>query len=118
MNLGEYVSAQAIRIARGTIEGIELGDLRSLGEIDEYVTRQLGDVMDTVTGIFSGQAVADLTAPAVQKAIDTIKPAILEALRDYTPTFAAVSGGMLALAVLLGVWVAKETFTRTRRGRR
>jgi hypothetical protein len=114
MNLGEYVSNQAVRIARGALDGIQLGELQSMEDIDEYVTGQLGDVMDTVSNIFSGQAVADLTAPAVQKAVDTIKPAIMEALRDYTPTFAAVSGGMLALAVLLGVWVAKETFKRTR----
>jgi hypothetical protein len=115
MNLGEYVSTQAVRIARGALSGIESGDIESYGELNEYVTSQLGDVMDTVSNIFSGEAISNLTQPAVQKAIDTIKPAVLEALRDYTPTFAAVSGGMLALAVLLGVWVSNETSARTRR---
>ena len=115
MNLGEYVSTQAIRIARGALSGIEAGDIQSAGQLDEYVTSQLGDVMDTFSNIFSGEAITNLTQPAVQKAIETIKPAVLEALRDYTPTFAAVSGGMLALAVLLGVWISNETSTRTRR---
>jgi len=113
MTLGEYVTETATRIARGTLDGIAVGDLRSLGEVDEYIQSQLGDVMDTLSSLVSGQAIADVTAPAVQKAIDTIKPAVMQALADYTPTFAAVTGGMLALAVLLGVYVSKETFKRT-----
>ena len=112
MNLGEYVTEQGIRIARATLDGIHVGDLRSMEDVDEYIHRQLGDV---VSDIFSGDALTSLTQPAVQKAIDTIKPAIMQALQDYTPTFAAISGGMLALAVLLGVWVSHETFRRTRR---
>jgi hypothetical protein len=43
-----------------------------------------------------------------------------DVLRDWTPSFAAIIGGMAGLAILLGVYVSKRTYTRTRRnpGRR
>jgi hypothetical protein len=100
-----YVSEYATQIARNTIDAIMAGQVRTLGEIDEYVDRQLGDVTDDLKALASGQA-----SPLMQSAIESMKPAIYQALQDYTPTFAAVSGGMLALAVLLGVWVAQRTY--------
>lgn len=111
MTLGEFVSESTDRIVRRTAEGIRSGRLRTLGEVDEFVTHELGDVTDILTG--------DIVQPYAQKAIDAIKPALMQALEDYTPTFAAVSGGMLALAVLLGVYVSKQTFEyiARRRGR-
>jgi hypothetical protein len=112
MTLGEYVTGAAVRIARNTLDGIETGDLRSLGEVDEYIQAQLGELGDDI-----GDALSTITQPAVQKAIDSMKPAIMQALEDYTPTFAAISGGMLALAVLLGVYVSKLTFERITRRR-
>jgi hypothetical protein len=38
-----------------------------------------------------------------------------DVLRDWTPSFAAISGGMMALAVLLGIWISKRTFISARR---
>jgi len=52
-----------------------------------------------------------------KKAVDIIRPSVEQALKDYTPTFAAITGGMLALSVLLGTWIAKREF-RKARGRR
>ena len=110
MNLGAYVSQKSILIARSTLDGMESGRLRSYEEIDDHVTRQLGDITDELKALATGSA-----SPLAQSAVAAMKPAIMEALQDYTPTFAAVSGGMLALAVLLGVWVAKKTFEGWRR---
>jgi hypothetical protein len=108
MNFGAYVSQKAILIARNTLDGIEDGRLKTLGEIDDHVTLELGDVTDELKALATGAA-----SPMMTSAVAAMKPAIMEALQEYTPTFAAVSGGMLALAVLLGVWVAKpDTFER------
>jgi hypothetical protein len=63
------------------------------------------DVADELKALATGAA-----SPMMQSAVAAMKPAIMEALQEYTPTFAAVSGGMLALSVLLGIWVAKKTF--------
>jgi hypothetical protein len=40
----------------------------------------------------------------------SMQPTIMQALQDYTPTFAAVSGGMLALSILLGIYISQETY--------
>jgi len=110
VNLADYVSDRACRIARGTLAEIECGALSTLGEIEEHVERELGDIADELKSLATGAA-----SPMMQSAVASMKPAIMEALQDYTPTFAAVSGGMLALAVLLGVWVAQKTYTGWRR---
>lgn len=100
-----YVSEYATQIAQSTIDKIMAGELGTMGEIDEYVDGRLGDITDDLKAVASGSA-----SPLMQSAIESMKPAIFQALQDYTPTFAAVSGGMLALAVLLGVWVAQRTY--------
>lgn len=106
MNIADYVSTHAARIARGTLDAIDAGVLGTLGEIEDHVERELGDVTDELKALATGAA-----SPMMQSAVASMKPAIMEALQEYTPTFAAVSGGMLALAVLLGVWVAQKTYT-------
>jgi hypothetical protein len=110
VNVAEYVSEHAARIAQGTVRAIDAGVLSTLGEIEEHIDRELGDITDELKAVATGAA-----SPMMQSAIASMKPAIMEALHDYTPTFAAISGGMLALAVLLGVYVAQKTYTGWRR---
>lgn len=105
MKLSQYVSDRALQIADGTLEAIASGRLRNLGEVEDHLERQLGDVTDELKALATGAS-----SPLIQSMVASMKPAIMEALQEYTPTFAAVSGGMLALAVLLGVWVAKKTY--------
>jgi hypothetical protein len=108
MNLGDYVSIRACQVARRTLDGIRSGELQTMGDIDNHVSRELGAVTDDLMSIASGAS-----SPMIQSMVASMKPAILEVLQEYTPTFAAVSGGMLAIAVLLGVWIAKpDTFER------
>lgn len=110
MNIADYVSGHASRIAKETLDSIDSGVLSTLGEIEDHIDRELGDVADELKALATGAA-----SPMMASAIASMKPAIMEALQEYTPTFAAVSGGMLALAVLLGVWVAQKTYTGWRR---
>ena len=105
MNLAGYVSEYATKVAQATLGEIEAGNLTSLGEVEDYVELQLGDVTDELKAIATGAS-----SPLMASMVQSMKPAIMEALQDYTPTFAAVSGGMIALSVLLGIWVAKRTY--------
>jgi hypothetical protein len=106
MTLGEFVQQRSVEIAQGALDAIHSGDLKTLGEVQDYVNRGLGQTAADVTALFSGTS-----SPLVQSMMASMQPAILQSLQDYTPMFAAVTGGMLALAVLLGVWVAKpDTF--------
>jgi hypothetical protein len=108
MNLGEFVERRAVEIAQGALDEIRGGNLRTLGEVEEYVNQGLGQTADDLLALASGTS-----SPLVQSMMASMQPAIMASLQAYTPMFAAVSGGMLALAVLLGVWVAKpDTFER------
>jgi hypothetical protein len=55
--------------------------------------------------------------PALDKAIDVVKPAVKDVLTEYGPPFAAIMGGIVALAILLGVWIAtpEQRASRPRR---
>ena len=108
MTLGEFVQQRAVEIAQGAVDAIHSGQLRTLGEIEGYVNQGLGQTAQDILAMASGTS-----SPLVQSLMASMQPAIMASLEAYTPTFAAVSGGMLALAVLLGVWVAKpDTFER------
>ena len=106
-------SAQA---AREALDRVYSGEIRSLAGVEEYVETRLNGILDFLMPAAKDEIQA-LLAPATQQAVEAIKPAMYEVLRDWTPSFAAIVGGMAGLAILLGVWVSKKTYTRTRRGR-
>lgn len=110
---GTILDAASVSAAEA-LDRVRLGELRSLEEVEEYVEARLGSILDMLMPSAKAE-LATLVAPATQQAVDAIKPAMYEALRDWTPSIAAIVGGMAGLAVLLGVWVSKRTFTRTRR---
>lgn len=93
---------------------VKAGEIRSLSGVEEYVETRLSGVLDFLMPSAKAEMTA-LLAPATQQAIDAIKPAMYETLRDWTPSFAAIVGGMAGLAILLGIYVSKQTYTRTRR---
>jgi hypothetical protein len=98
----------ALRLARA-------GKIRSMAAAEEYVVDRLGGILDVFMPAIKEEA-ASILAPATQQAVDAIKPAMYDVLRDWTPSFAAIVGGMAGLAILLGVYVSKRTFMS--RGRR
>jgi hypothetical protein len=98
----------ALRLARA-------GKIRSMAEAEQFVGDRLSGILDVFMPALKDEA-ASILAPATQQAVDAIKPAMYQVLNDWTPAFAAIVGGMAGLAILLGVWVSKKTFTS--RGRR
>lgn len=109
MNLGEYCVQAGTKVGQAAIDGVRSGRIRSMGELEEFVERGLGQSIQDLTALASGAS-----SPMVQSMMESMKPTIMQALSDYTPTFAAITGGLLALSVLLGVWVAQETYVRGR----
>lgn len=114
MGLAGMVLDAASMSAAEAVQGTRLGYFHSMEEVGEYVEARLGSILDILMPSAKDE-IATLVSPAAQQAVEAIKPAIYEALRDWTPSFATIMGGMIALSVLLGVWVSKRTFIRTRR---
>lgn len=114
MNPYDTVLTLAGDAATDALALVERGELRTLAGVEEYVEARLGSIIDLLMPT-AKEEIATLIAPATQQAVEVIKPAMYEALRDWTPSIAAIVGGMAGLAVLLGVWVSKRTYVGTRR---
>lgn len=108
MNYAGLLGEIAATAATDAVAAARRGDIRSLGEAQDAV----GSAMTSFLNQYGGSLAAQLTAiaePAAQKAVETIKPALLEALKEYTPVAASVFGGIVALSIILGVWIARRT---------
>ena len=104
--------------AADAVERVRLGEIPpTLGAIEDYLKSAM-DSFFSKYGPSIGEQIAQYAAPAAQKAVDVIKPALSQTLTEYTPTFAAVTGGMIALAILSGIWISKRTYQGRRRPRR
>lgn len=110
----DLVLDAATEAAVDALNRVRAGEIRSLSGVEEYVETRLSGILDFLMPAAKEEAAA-LLAPAAQQAVDAIKPAMYEVLRDWTPSFAAIIGGVVGLAVLLGVQVSKQTFTSSRR---
>jgi len=105
MDLREYVHQAGVKVAQDALGAIESGQVRTRDELDEFVARGLGQSASDIAAMFTGTS-----SPMVQSLMASMQPTIMQALQDYTPTFAAVSGGMLALSILLGIYISQETY--------
>ena len=114
MNAYDTVLNAAADAAAEGLREVQCGRIRNLSGFEEYVETRLGSILDILMPS-AKQEFATFIEPATQKAIEAVKPAMYEALRDWTPSIATIVGGMAGFAVLLGVWVSKRTFVRTRR---
>jgi hypothetical protein len=117
VNAYDTVMNAAAEAAVDTIRRLRSGEIRSVAGAEENVHARLGSILDVLMPSLKDEA-QTLLAPATQQAIEAMKPAMYEVLRDWTPSFAAIVGGMAGLAILLGVYVSKQTYTRTRRNPR
>lgn len=117
MNAYNTVLNAAVDAAKDALDRVYSGEITSLAGVEDHVQGRLAGILDILMPT-AKEEVAALLAPAAQQAVDAIKPAMYEALRDWTPSFAAIVGGMAGLAVLLGVYVSKKTYARTRRNPR
>lgn len=110
----DIVLNAASEAAIDALRHVRDGRISSLSGVEEYVSGRLQGILDFLMPA-AKEEVSSLLAPATQQAVDAIKPAMYEALRDWTPSFAAIVGGMAGLAILLGVWVSKKTYSSGRR---
>jgi hypothetical protein len=112
----DIVLDAATGAAIDALQRVRAGELRSLSGVEEYVEARLSGILDFLMPA-AKEEVSSLLAPATQQAVDAIKPAMYDVLRDWTPSFAAIVGGLAGLAILLGVNISKRTFTSSRRRR-
>ena len=108
---------RAADLAVDALSRVKSGEIRSLAGVEDYMASGMGSILDLLMPT-AKEELATLVAPATEQAIQAIKPAMYEALREWTPSVASIVGGMAGLAVLLGVWVSRQTFMRTRRNPR
>lgn len=113
MNAYDTVLNAAAEAAIDGLNAVREGRV-SLSGVEEYVEARLGSILDIIMPS-AKQEFATFIEPATQKAIEAVKPAMYEALRDWTPSIATIVGGMAGFAVLLGVWVSRRTFISGRR---
>lgn len=113
MNVAAMLGEVAGIAAEEALRAARMGEISSVGEAQDLIGAAMTKFMDQ-----QGPAIAEKLAvylePATQKAVDIIKPSVMEALKEYTPTFAAVSGTMIALSVLAGTYLARREFRKAR----
>lgn len=105
----DLVLDAATEAAVDALRRVQAGEIRSLAGVEEHVENRLNGILDFLMPAAKAE-VSDLLAPATKQAVEAIKPAMYEVLRDWTPSFAAIIGGVVGLAVLLGVQVSRRTF--------
>lgn len=113
MNLGEYVTQKAVLVGQEAIDHVRAGRIKTMGELEEFVHKGLGQTSADLLSLVSGSQ-----SPLVQSLVASVEPTITQMVSDYLPSFAAITGGMLALSVMLGVWVSTETHDYRRSKRR
>jgi len=117
VNAYDTVLNAAVEAAKDALNRVYSGEITTLAGVEGHVGGRLSGILDFLMPA-AKEEVSALLAPATQQAVEAIKPAMYDVLRDWTPSFAAIVGGMAGLAILLGVYVSKKTYTRTRRNPR
>ena len=107
MTAAQLLGEVASTVAADALNRVRLGELRSLDGVEDYIAEGVKAFFVSYGPTIASQLAA-YAEPAAQKAVEVVKPALQQVLNEYTPTFAAVAGGMIALSVLLGVWIAKR----------
>ncbi len=116
MSLHGTIGAAAAVAAEEAVRLARIGELDDMGQVEQYIGAALSKFFEAQgPGLASKLAV--YLEPATRKAVEVVKPSVMEALKEYTPTFAAIAGGMIGLSVILGTWIARREF-RKRAGRR
>jgi len=103
---GDLIGILAGEAAAEAVRQVRLGELSSLGQVETFIQDAISRWLDKYGAQF-GAKLSEIAEPAAQKAVETIKPSVYQALNDYTPTFAVIAGGMMGLSVLLGVWIGR-----------
>lgn len=109
----DIVSELAGIAAADAAERAMLGEI-GLGQIDKYIM----DAMEKFFDKYGPQIASQFSAvaePAAKKAAEIIGPVVEEKLRNYGPTFAVITGGVLAGAYILGNILSRREVRQARR---
>lgn len=121
MNENHLVALAAANAVDEVIDGVVSGEIPQSavmlgGPLEDMLSRSMDKFFKRY-----GPAIAEnfsrIAEPAAQKAGKILGPIIEEKLKAYTPTFALITGAVIAGALLLGGWQARRVIRR-RPGRR
>ncbi len=115
ISLGEFsqiVADQAVWCADCCVQGT-----MGLGQVEDVIKSTIS-TLGAKYGPQIAQELQALAEPAAKKALEVIKPAVEQALREQVPVFSGIVGTLLGAAVLAGVWISRKTYQRTVRARR
>ena len=90
------------------VEKVRMGELSDMGQVENYIQTAMSSWLDKYGPQF-GERLANIAKPATEKAMEVVKPQVEEALKSYMPQFAAIAGGLMGLALIFGVWIAKAS---------
>jgi len=114
MNSLELVSDLASMAAVDAVRRVNLGELTTMGDVTDYIGSAVTVFLNQY-GPQVAQKLAEIAEPAARKAADIIGPVVEEKLRAAVPLFAGISGGLIGLSILAGIWISRTTFKATRR---
>ena len=104
----ELVSGIAGRAAAHAIRAARMGELSDIGQLDTLINEEVTKYLSKFGPDISAKLLA-LAEPAAKKAAEVVRPQVEEALAKYMPQFASIAGGLMGLAVLLGIWISKTS---------
>jgi hypothetical protein len=116
MTLAGLAAEVTATAADEAVRRAALGELSSFAAAEDFIASAVADFFRS-HGSEIAAKMEPYIRPMAEKAIEVIKPSMKQALEEYTPTFAAIVGGMFGLSVLLGSWIARREMRKGRRRR-
>lgn len=112
MNYEAIVIEAAARAANEAVD-VVAANPSMLGSIDDLIASSMSRFFESYGPQMAAQF-AKIAGPAAEKASEIIGPVIEEKLKAYTPTFALITGGVVAAAILFGGWFARREVRKSR----
>jgi hypothetical protein len=105
--LADDFGTAAAWAADEAVRRVGMGALPAVG-VEAFIQDAIKSWLDKY-GPELGAQLTSIAEPAAKKAAEVVRPQVEAALKAYIPQFAAISGGLMGMAVLLGVWIAKTS---------
>ncbi len=117
MNEARVVALAAANAVDEIIDGVASGELAhpgTLGGLEDIIAASM-DRFFKRYGPTIAENFSRIAEPAAQKAGQILGPVIEEKLKEYTPTFALITGAVIAGALLIGGWQTRQAMRPARR---
>jgi len=108
----DRVNALGTALGMGILEnlGQEIPGLPGVpGATDTFLQAQVSKILEPIIPVL-GAKLLEVAKPAAEKAAEIVGPAIREELNKQIPKFAAITGLVLGLAVVAGIFIAKKVY--------